>query len=135
MLFLLSACANDYTIVNQKSGLLQKLHAPHTYTIGCGDRIRISVWGHDELSTDATVRPDGKISLPLLGDISVEEETADSLTISLNKHYGEYIHEPSVTVAIVEIRSLKIYVIGEVKRPGEFDLAAYDDVLQALAAA
>ena len=105
------------------------------YVLGCGDAIKVTVWRNEEASTDAVIAPDGKISLPLIGEVSAEGLTVDELKNELNKKYRDFINEPHVTVTVMQINSLKIYVIGEVTRPGEFKLDSTTDVLQAISLA
>lgn len=131
----LFACATEYKIVSQDSQYLTTLQQDRSYVIGCGDKLQVIVWGHENLSTNPVVRPDGMISLPLLGDIRVEGYSVNDLKKELNIRMSEYIQEPSVSVSVSEINSLKVYVIGEVNQPGEFDLMSYTTVLQAIAQA
>jgi len=135
--WLLGSCATEYKIIDQNSKDLTEYHQDQAYVLGCGDRLSIKVWGkdRDSLNTDVIIRPDGNISVPLIGDIQVKGLRAEDLKDELNKRLREYIYEPSVSVTVVEIKSLKIYILGEVTRPGEFDLIASTDVLQAIAMA
>ncbi len=132
---LLFACASEYKSIKPGSNLLPELHHEQPYVIGSGDRLSILVWGHDKLTTEAVVRPDGKIALPLVGDVYAEGLTAEELKNEIDKRMQEYIQEPSVSVSIKDIQSLKVYLLGEVNRPGEYDLVSYTDVLHALAMA
>ncbi len=107
------------------------------YRVGPGDVLRISVWKRDELSQPAlTVRPDGAISLPLVGEVSAAgrsvEEIGTELQTKLEKFYQE---RPPVMVQVVEVRSYKVYVMGEVARAGELGPNHPVTVLQAIAMA
>jgi polysaccharide export outer membrane protein len=133
--WILGACATEYKIIDQNSKEITDYHKEQTYLLGCGDRLSIKVWGKDDLNTDATIRPDGNISVPLIGDIQVKGLRVEDLKNELNKRLREYIYEPNVSVTVVEIKSLKIYVLGEVTRPGEFDMVAHSDVLRGIAMA
>ncbi len=133
--FFIFACSSEYNIIPQNSNQLVKLHEYQPYVIGCGDMLRVVVWGHDDLSVNAVVMPDGKVSLPLVGDIHAEGLSVEALKKELNKKMSEYILEPAVSVSVSQIKSMKIYIIGEVNRPGEYDLVSYTDVLQAVAKA
>jgi polysaccharide export outer membrane protein len=93
------------------------------------------VWGQEELDSEVIVQPDGKISLPLVKEVIAAGLTVDALRQELDKRYREFILEPTVSVTVSEINSLKIYVLGEVNNPGEIDLLSYTDVLQAIAKA
>jgi polysaccharide export outer membrane protein len=103
------------------------------YVIGANDMLHISVWKEPELTEALPVRPDGKVSLPLLNDVVAAGLTptqlADSITIKLKK----YISDPRVTVVVTAMNSQKIYVIGEVLHPGSTLLQPNMTVLQALA--
>jgi polysaccharide export outer membrane protein len=114
---------------------MQGLHTAEEYVIGHGDTLKITVWGQEGLDTDVIVQPDGKISLALVKDVPAVGLTVDALRKELEKRYKDFIFEPNVTITVREIKSLKIYVIGEVNKPGEYDLLTYTDVLQAIAKA
>lgn len=105
------------------------------YVIGDQDVLAINVWREPELSRAVPVRPDGKISLPLLGDISVRGLTPRVLQARLTKELDSYIRKPQVTVIIQEVNSHKFYIIGQVEKPGTYSLAAHVAVLDALAMA
>jgi polysaccharide biosynthesis/export protein len=132
---LLCSCASEYTIVRPDSSTLTDLHREQVYLIGKGDTLQLRVWGQDVLATDTVVRPDGKISLPLLGDIHVEGLTVDALKDVLDRQFGAFINEPNVSVIVRDIQSMKIFILGEVSRPGEYTLTSPTDVLQAIAMA
>jgi polysaccharide export outer membrane protein len=136
LLLSILSCSNvDYQLIDNDEKLLSELQQNNPYVLGCGDAIKVTVWRHEEASTDAVIAPDGKISLPLIGEVSAEGLTVDELKNELNKRYRDFINEPHVTVTIREINSLKIYVIGEVTRPGELKLNSTTDVLQAISLA
>jgi polysaccharide biosynthesis/export protein len=103
------------------------------YVIGPQDVLDISVWKEPELSRTVPVRPDGKISLPLVRDIQASGLTpgqlAEQITTSLNK----FLTNPQVTVIVGQINSQRIYLLGEVPRPGTFSLLPGMTVLQAIA--
>src|SRR5215468_3392808 len=105
------------------------------YVIGADDTLHISVWKEPDLSETLPVRPDGKISMPLLNDITAAGLTplqlADSITTKLKK----YIADPRVTVVVTAMNSQKIYILGEVLHPGTSLLQPNMSVLQALASA
>jgi polysaccharide export outer membrane protein len=106
------------------------------YRVGDGDLLKISVWKHDELSQAVTVRPDGKISLPLIGDVDADGRTVDEISADIAKRGLRFFQDnPPVTVQVTEVRSYKIYVVGEVQRGGEFTPNHQVTVLQGLAMA
>jgi polysaccharide biosynthesis/export protein len=102
------------------------------YKIGPQDVLRIDVWKEPEISRTVPVRPDGKISLPLLNDVQAAGLTPVELTGIITEGLKKYINNPQVTVAITEINSRRIYVTGEVMRAGAFPLLPNMTVLQAL---
>jgi polysaccharide export outer membrane protein len=93
------------------------------------------VWGNPELTRDATVRPDGKISLPLIQDIQAEGRTAAELSDVIRRRLLVYIKDPEVAVIVTEINAPKIFVIGYVTKPGPYPLRGEMSVLQALSLA
>lgn len=108
---------------------------PETYRIGPEDLLQISVWKNDALSKSVPVRPDGKISLPLLNDVQAAGLTALELRDVLTRKLAEYMPAPEVSVIVADIRSFKVSVIGEVARPGRFELKSSATVLDVLAMA
>ena len=105
------------------------------YVIGPQDVLGINVWHEPEISQSVPVRPDGKISLPLVGDLKVSGLTPRLLQNLLAKELEAYVRKPQVTVIVREVNSHKFYIIGEVGRPGEYSLATSVMVLDALATA
>jgi polysaccharide export outer membrane protein len=105
------------------------------YKIGPQDVLRIDVWKEPEISRTVPVRPDGKISLPLLNDVQAAGLTPIQLTGTIAEGLKKYITSPQVTVSVTEINSRQIYVMGEVTRPGAFALLPKMTVLQALSSA
>jgi polysaccharide biosynthesis/export protein len=106
-----------------------------TYRIGPEDLLQISVWKNDTLTRTVPVRPDGMISLPLVNDVKAAGLTAVELREVLTKKLAEYIPNPEVSVTVSEIRSIKVSVIGEVAKPGRYDLKSSATVLDVLALA
>jgi len=105
------------------------------YVIGPQDVLAINVWHEPELSQSVPVRPDGKISLPLVGDLEVTGLTPRLLQARLAKELDAYIRKPRVTVVVHEVNSHKFYILGEVEHPGAYALATRMTVLDALATA
>jgi len=109
--------------------------APDAYRIGPEDVLHVSVWKNEAMSRAVPVRPDGKISLPLLNDVEAAGLTALELREVLTKKLAEYMPSPEVSVIVTEVRSFKVSVIGEVARPGRFELKSWTTVLDVLALA
>ena len=105
------------------------------YQIGPEDRLEISVWNNEDLSRTVVVRPDGKISLPLLNDLQAAGLTPLQLRDVLIKGYSAYQPEPEVAVIVDEIHSIKVSVVGGVRTPGRYELQSRATVLEALALA
>ena len=105
------------------------------YTIGPQDVLDINVWKEDQLTKTVPVRPDGKISLPLLNDIQAAGLTPTQLATQITESLKKYVTDPQVTVIVREINSQRVYLIGEVSRAGAYPLLPGMTVLQALSSA
>jgi polysaccharide export outer membrane protein len=105
------------------------------YVIGADDNLHISVWKEPDLTTSLPVRPDGKISLPLLNDVQAAGLTPMQLADSITEKLKKYIADPRVTVVVTAMNSRRIYVLGEVLHTGAVPLLPNMTVLQALATA
>ena len=105
---------------------------PKTFEIGPEDILLIRVWREPELSSAVEVRPDGKISLPLIGEIQAAGQSAESLKATVVEKLSEYINKPEVMVSIQAVRSRRYHIQGEVNRPGTFPLVVPVTVLEAL---
>jgi polysaccharide export outer membrane protein len=105
------------------------------YLVGPGDLLRVNVWKEPELTLELTVRIDGMITLPLLGDVQASGRAPSELASRIALELEEFIEKPHVSVAVVEARSARVYVVGRISRPGELPLSACMTVLQALALA
>jgi polysaccharide export outer membrane protein len=107
-----------------------------SYLIGAGDKLRIEVYKDLQLSQSLQVRPDGKITLPLIGDLDAKGQTPIALRDSIATKLKEYMTNPVVTVIVVEASPATAYVVGEVNRPGAVTMPTGPmTVLQALAMA
>jgi polysaccharide export outer membrane protein len=102
------------------------------YKIGPQDVLRIDVWKENEISRTTPVRPDGRISLPLLNDVQAAGLTPTQLAGVITDGLKKYITNPQVTVGVTEINSRRVYVTGEVTKPGAFPLLPGMTVLQAV---
>jgi polysaccharide export outer membrane protein len=109
--------------------------ALEAYRIGPEDMLQISVWKNEAMSRAVPVRPDGKISLSLLNDVQAAGLTALELREVLTQQLAEYIPSPEVSVIVLDVRSFKVSVMGEVARPGRFELKSWTTVLDVLAMA
>lgn len=105
------------------------------YVIGPADVLSIVVWREKDLSSDVLVRPDGKISLPLLNDIQAAGLTPEQLRRQLTEDLRQLLEDPVVTVVVREIQNNKVFVTGQVSRPGSHPLAGPTTVLQMIAIA
>jgi polysaccharide biosynthesis/export protein len=105
------------------------------YVIGAQDVLDISVWKNPELTRTVPVRPDGKISLPLLNDVQAAGLTPSQLAAQINTGLRKFITDPQVTVIVNQINSQRVYILGEVTRAGAYPLLPGMTVLQALSSA
>jgi polysaccharide export outer membrane protein len=105
---------------------------PKTYVIGPEDILSIRVWREPELSTAVQVRPDGKITLPLVGELQASGETPEGLKNKVVTALQEYILKPDVYVSLQSVQSRKYYITGEVNRTGTFPLVVPTTILEAL---
>jgi polysaccharide biosynthesis/export protein len=111
------------------------LTLPKDYVIGVEDVLNVVFWRDKDLSAEVVVRPDGKISLPMLNDVLAAGMTAEQLAAEVQKVATKFVRDPGATVIVKEVHSRRVYVVGEVSKPGMFSLAADMNVLQAIAAA
>jgi polysaccharide biosynthesis/export protein len=109
--------------------------APADYVIGADDTLHVSVWKEPDLTATLPVRPDGKISLPLLNDVPAAGLTPMQLADSITTKLKKYIADPRVTVVVTAMNSRRIFVTGEVTHPGAMALLPSMTVLQALSSA
>lgn len=105
------------------------------YVIGADDTLHISVWKEPDLSETLPVRPDGKISMPLLNDVTAAGLTPLELKDSITEKLKKYISDPRVTVVVTAMNSRRVFVTGEVNHSGPISLLPHMTVLQALAQA
>jgi polysaccharide export outer membrane protein len=106
-----------------------------TYRVRSGDKLFISVWKEEGLAQTVIVRPDGRITFPLAGELSAAGKTIDVLTGELRDRLVRLIPEALVTVDVAELRGARIYIIGQVQMPGERIVTQTVDVMQALSMA
>src|SRR2546428_4301197 len=108
---------------------------PSDYVIGPGDILQITVWKNETLSRVVPVRPDGKISMPLLHDVSAAGLTAMQLRDKISTALGEFMPNPEVAVSVSEVRSMRVSILGEVTKPGVLDLRGLTTILEWIAMA
>ncbi|MGB9497695.1 MAG: polysaccharide biosynthesis/export family protein [Dissulfuribacterales bacterium] len=112
-----------------------KIPAEDKYVIGPADILEIHVWREPDLSRTIPVRPDGKITLPLLNDVQASGLTPLELKARIEKGLAKFVESPTVSVAVQEIHSKNIFVFGQVESPGQYPLQKDLTVLQALSLA
>ena len=105
---------------------------PKTYRIGPEDVVSIMVWREKEMSGMFVVRPDGRITLPLAGEIMVSELTPEQVQSKVVELYSKFINKPEVSVSLARIGSKKYYLVGQVMRTGTFPLVVPINVLEAI---
>jgi polysaccharide export outer membrane protein len=106
------------------------------FLLGPEDVLDIVVWKNEDLSQKAVViRPDGKVSMPLIGEVQASGRTANQLASQIAARLKEYKDNPTVTVGVKEVNSYYVYVLGEVNKPGKYQLKSHATVLQAVAVA
>jgi polysaccharide biosynthesis/export protein len=108
---------------------------PSTYKIGVGDVLHITVWEEPQLTETAVVRPDGKVSMPLVTEVDVAGLTPEAAQQALTERLIKFVHKPRVTVTVQEIHSRMVYITGEVQRPGAYPLMDSMNVVQLVARA
>ena len=105
---------------------------PNKYSIGPEDVLFIKVWREQDFTVIRAVRPDGTITMPLLGDLQAAGLSPVQLTKDLTEKLSQYVNHPDVTVVVQEVRSKKYYIDGGVNRPGEYPLVTPIKILEAL---
>jgi len=135
----LSACVSHVTPVetlrNYQETKKNATSSKDSYVIGHGDVLSIDVWKEPDLSKQVTVRLDGKISLPLLSEINASGLTCEALQNQLQEKYRNYVDIPQVWVTLLESHSKKIYILGNVATPGEYELQKNMTIVQAISLA
>jgi polysaccharide biosynthesis/export protein len=106
-----------------------------TYTVKPGDILKVSVWKEPELQGAVLIRPDGGFSFPLVGEVDGRGKSVQELQVIMSQRLSKYISDPVVSVSVNEIHGNKVYVIGQVAKPGEFIVNPRVDVMQALSMA
>ena len=105
---------------------------PKTYEIGAEDILLVRVWREAELSGGHQVRPDGKITMPLIGEIQAAGQTPELLKNKITEALSEFINKPEVIVSVQSVQSRRYYITGEINRPGAYPLVVPVTILEAL---
>ena len=108
---------------------------PDDYVIGAEDVLGVQFWREPDMSGDVTVRPDGKITLPLIGEINAVGKRPEALREDVQKAAGRFLADANVSVIVKQINSRKVFITGQVTKPGEFSLVGPRTVLQLIAQA
>jgi polysaccharide biosynthesis/export protein len=109
--------------------------APPDYRIGPDDVLAIVFWREKDLSAEVVVRPDGMITLPLISDVYATGLTPEELRVKVQEAAGRYVTDPNATVIVRQINSRRVFITGQVQKPGPYPLTAQTTVLQALSMA
>lgn len=136
MVLLINGCNNSAGVLDTAPSINEEAFV---YKVGVGDKLAVNVWRSDELSVEVIVRPDGKITLPLIGDVDVKEKTVDELTIEITESLQSYVRSPQVTVAVLNPVSsnyqMRVRVTGAVNQqisvPFRDGMTVLDLVLEA----
>lgn len=105
------------------------------FVLGPDDVLEVSVWKDENLTKEVVVRPDGKISFPLIGDINAQGKTVAELREIVEKRIQEFVPDTPVSIVVVTIRSQKVYIVGKVNNPGTYVMVEKLRVMQALSMA
>ena len=109
--------------------------SPSDYEIGADDVLSVVFWKDKDLTTDAVVRPDGMISLPLLNDIQAAGLTPDQLRDKITAAAVKYVEDPNVTIVVKQINSRKVFITGQIAKPGAYPLGGTMTIAQLIAMA
>jgi polysaccharide export outer membrane protein len=137
MLLSMASCANPPIRSNNLDATALSTHGvTENYEIGPEDVLEVLVWKNESLSKVVTVRPDGKISLPLIGDVHAAGQTTEQVREAIAEKLSPYYKEPpQVSLIVKEVNSYVIYVMGEVQRPAQYLVKRGTTFLQAIALA
>jgi len=126
---------NGSTRNNAADGAVKPATDDPNYSIGAEDELNVNVWKEPDISRTVPVRPDGKISLPLLNDVQAAGLTPMQLGSEIKERLKKFISEPQVTVIVTKVNSQRVFIVGEVTRAGAYPLLPNMSVLQALSSA
>lgn len=112
---------------------------PQSYVLSPGDELQVTVFGHPDLSTSKpggntplTIRPDGNLSFPLIGEVTTTGKTVNELNDELTLKLSEYVREPNVSINVVKLGTTRVYVLGEVNQPGLYELTKSHNAIDAI---
>ena len=125
---LLGACAE--TAVQQR-----EYETPAGFLLGPEDVLEITVWKNPDLSRVTAIRPDGLISMPVIGDVQAAGLTADALAHRIADRLKQFVQSPAISVSVKELNSYSVFVLGEVAKPGKYRAKSYITLLQAISMA
>jgi polysaccharide export outer membrane protein len=131
----ISAASSELPKAKTTPGAQPSPGTTEEYMIGPDDLLAVNVWKEPDISRNVLVRPDGKISLPLVGDLRANGRTPMQLRDDIKQQLRTYLSDPEVTVIVQETRSRKFNILGEVERPGSYALSKSMTVLDAIAVA
>ena len=126
---------NDAPAGDETKSTITPATTDPAYVIGPEDVLDVNVWKEPDMTRIVPVRPDGKITLPLINDVEAAGSTPQQLASTVTSKLRKYLTEPQVTVIVTQINSQRVFVVGEVLRAGAFPLVPGTTVLQALASA
>lgn len=113
----------------------REYETPAEFLLGPEDVLDITVWKNQDLSKTTIIRPDGLISIPIIGDVQAAGLTADALAKRIAERMKQFARDPAVSVNVKDINSYSVFVLGEVTKPGKYSLKSYITVLQAISMA
>lgn len=133
----LAGCGSDVPLYDPANYPKEFDPRAHPYVIGVGDQLRITVWKTPDMTVTETVRPDGTITLPLIGELSAADQTALEVRDKVKTQLAEYIKDETavVTVSVSQVNSYRFVVAGNVTRPGAFTSKYFVTVAEAIAMA
>lgn len=126
------ATPTPQSVITNPGSAAPALTLPKDYVIGVEDVLNVVFWNAKELSAEVLVRPDGKISLPILNDVPAAGMTPEQLAESIAKIGTKFVRDSGATVIVKAVLSRKVYVVGEVAKPGPFQLGNEMNVIQAI---
>jgi polysaccharide biosynthesis/export protein len=132
---LIAGCLSSALAQRPALNPIARAYGESEFRLGPDDVVEVFVYKEQELSATVVVRPDGKISLPLIGELSVNGKTAVELQKEIAQKLFQYIAQPTVNVIVKEVNSAKVSILGEVKTPGMYKIKDRSTVLDALALA
>jgi polysaccharide export outer membrane protein len=130
-----SAKQQPVSFAEEKAAGVTEVQPPAGYVIGTGDVLGIKFWQQNELSGDVVVRPDGKISVPLLNDVHAAGQTPQQLSDNIKTAAKRWVQDPNVTVIIRQINSRSVFITGRVVHAGKYPLNGSTSILQLIAMA